>query len=215
MRAAAPIPGESWPHEMVIAVEDSPHALLELLWVREAWQLSPEGGDLPPLLDRTPELEERTAVTVEERASWTRGWPLLWRSALAFAGKEFDQEAAALLPRTVDASAERARLIARLTGPRWLDRFGPRALTASFLRWQERERTVLGLRRPLSLDDTPERRSLDALVPAWRRGLRTVVVVPCRGAFARPVGASALVLTERDRRDERRFTEVLQGYRTE
>ncbi len=54
MRSMFPMPDNPWPHDMAITVEDSPHALLELLWIREAWQLDAEGPDLPPELADTP-----------------------------------------------------------------------------------------------------------------------------------------------------------------
>ena len=50
MRSNAPIPGNPWPHDMIITVEDRPNVLLELLWIREAFALQPHGEDLPPLL---------------------------------------------------------------------------------------------------------------------------------------------------------------------
>src|SRR4051812_40899132 len=50
VRSSRLIPGNPWPHDMVIYVEDSADTLLELLWVREAWRLEPAGEDLPPRL---------------------------------------------------------------------------------------------------------------------------------------------------------------------
>ena len=50
MRSSVPIPGNPWPHDMLITVEDNPHALVDLLWIREAWNLQPAANDLPPLL---------------------------------------------------------------------------------------------------------------------------------------------------------------------
>lgn len=37
MRSVHQIPGNPWPHDMTITVEDRPAPLLELLWLREAY----------------------------------------------------------------------------------------------------------------------------------------------------------------------------------
>ena len=50
MRSSGPLPGNPWPHDMVITVEDDLQPLLDLLWIREAWNLSQVGVALPPLL---------------------------------------------------------------------------------------------------------------------------------------------------------------------
>ena len=50
---AEPVEGV-WPDDMVLEIEDSPHALLDLLWLREACGLEPTGADLPPLLTVPP-----------------------------------------------------------------------------------------------------------------------------------------------------------------
>ena len=44
------MPGNLWPHDMLITVEDDPHVLVDLLWIRETWNLHPLGDDLPPSL---------------------------------------------------------------------------------------------------------------------------------------------------------------------
>ena len=54
MRTSDPLPGDPWPQDMLIVVETDPQPLVDLLWVREAWNLSPVGLDLPPLLVDDP-----------------------------------------------------------------------------------------------------------------------------------------------------------------
>jgi len=46
------MPGNAWPHDMTITIEDSPPFLSELLFVRSAWGLEPAGV---PHLDREPD----------------------------------------------------------------------------------------------------------------------------------------------------------------
>src|SRR4051812_35700978 len=50
MRSAGPIPGNPWPHDMVITVDDDPQQLLELLWLRDRWLLASDHPDPPPSL---------------------------------------------------------------------------------------------------------------------------------------------------------------------
>ena len=46
MRSSVPLSGNPWPHDMVITVEDDPQSLLDLLWIRGAWNLDPVAVDL-------------------------------------------------------------------------------------------------------------------------------------------------------------------------
>jgi len=55
VRSSVPIPGNPWPHDMVITVDDDPVSLVELLWVRDAWGLQPLHDDVPPPLVDSPE----------------------------------------------------------------------------------------------------------------------------------------------------------------
>ena len=77
MRSSTPIPGNPWPHEMTLTVEDRPNQLLELLWLREAYALRPEGDDLPPMLVQTPE-RATAAIDDATRAEWEATWARLW-----------------------------------------------------------------------------------------------------------------------------------------
>src|SRR4051812_1761325 len=47
VRSDSPMPGNPWPHDMVIAVNDHERMLLELLFIRDAWKLGM--ADIPPL----------------------------------------------------------------------------------------------------------------------------------------------------------------------
>ena len=38
MRSMSPIEGNPWPHDMTISIDDSPHVVMELLWVLEAFE---------------------------------------------------------------------------------------------------------------------------------------------------------------------------------
>jgi hypothetical protein len=64
----------------------------------------------------------------------------------------------------------------------------------------------------LSLDQHPERRCLDALIPAWERGLTTVVLIPCSDDYTRTVGSNALCVTRAARLDPDRYDRALESF---
>ncbi|GAB3807674.1 hypothetical protein GCM10028798_32660 [Humibacter antri] len=210
MRSTRPMPGNPWPHDMVITIEDTAHALLDLLWIRETWQLEPEGEDLPPVLVDTP-----TRVSPAQRAAapimeWQDAWPELWHSCLQHAGKPRDHESMALLHASPLASGERARLLRKLFGASWADRFGTDAFIAGHhQKWEEAfyERHRARVSRPY--DESPEFVCLDALVPAWRAGLTKIVEIPCRGTFTHILGPHSLLVTVETRADPDRYREAL------
>jgi hypothetical protein len=212
VRSSVPIPGEPWPHDMVITVDDDLGSLVELLWIREAWGLKPVGDDLPPLLVNPPQLG-----TIEDEefdvGAWQAAWPELWIAALHHAGEIRDPGLFAALHMTADNSTERAQLVARLTGPSWRGRFDGAALDERYQAWTA-SRFREPVPRPLaSFEDQPERQSLDALISAWRRGLTKIVTIPCRGEFTRVIGEHSLVVTEETRNDVDMFSAALLQFR--
>ena len=208
MRSASPIPGNPWPHDMSIRVEDEPHALLELLWVREVYGLRPP-GDVPPALEEPP--VERLASP--DAASWSAAWSELWRDVLTHAASVDRQPLAAQIDDAPPGSPERLALLKQLVGPTWRDRFGGEGLDASFSGWCTRrvQRCIAGYRSG-PLQEHPEWRALDALIPAWKAGLTLVIEIPCRGEYTRVAGASALLVTGETRADPERYAEALTAF---
>jgi hypothetical protein len=242
MRSLVPIPGNPWPHDMTITVQDTAQALMELLWVREAWNLHPAGDDLPPLLVDTPErvgsavndsAVEDSAVkgsaprgsaprgsaprgsalkTSADVAEWKAAWPELWDAVLAHTATPQDPALFDALQSSPLGSAERAELIDRMVGPSWHDRFGQDALGPAFAEWH---RTVIEQRMDLqrSLKRNPERAALNALIPSWKAGLTVVIAIPCRGEHSRRVGPHALLVTDTTRDDPARYPTALAVFR--
>lgn len=75
MRSSVPIPGNPWPHDMTITVEDNPHTLVDLLWIRETWNLQPVGGDLPPSLSDETVGGHAPTESPDRVAKWQDAWP--------------------------------------------------------------------------------------------------------------------------------------------
>ncbi|KRC61268.1 hypothetical protein ASE14_10205 [Agromyces sp. Root81] len=197
---------------MMITVDDNPVSLVELLWIREAWGLQPRrNDDHPPLLVDSPGLpmndDEEFDIGV-----WEAAWPDIWTAVLRHAGEERDPGLLDAVRSTADNSAERADLIAQITGPSWRDRFGGAGLDELYQAWTAsrfRERVA---RPHTSFEDQPERRSLDALTVAWRSGLTKIVTIPCRGEFARTIGEHTLLTTDATRSDVDTYSAALRQF---
>lgn len=196
---------------MTITVENRPTAVNELLWVRAAYGLEVE-GDVPPALLDTPDDAGRT-LAAGERARWTAVWPRLWEAAVRHAARPTDTSTLESLVRPNLPVEERAVLLERVAGPSWRDEFGDEVFDdPSFEAWNRRSFEAVSSARPRALDAHPERRAVDALTPAWRRGLGVVVVLACAGAYTRSLGSTGLLVTAGTRRDDAAYREALSSF---
>lgn len=208
MRSTTPLEGNPWPHDMGISVEDDSAPLLELLWLREAWGLKPTGDRLPPGLVDPP----ARAGDPADHDAWEAAWPRMWEDAVVHTAVAFEPSLFEVPARAASALAERAELIRRVHGPTWRERFGDAALGEGFRAWTEARFLTRRDDRPRSLAESPERRSLDALIAAWRIGLSNVVTIPCRGDHTRVIGGSVLLVTEATRKDPERYDAALRTF---
>jgi hypothetical protein len=186
---------------MVIEVEDSPHALLDLLWLREACGLQPAGVDLPPPLAVPPTRPATAAPGVGVLRTWQAAWPFVWDEVLEHAGRPKQGDVLQGIAELPPGSAERAARIRAFIGPTWRDRFGDEVFDDDGYRdWAaaDADRQVA---HHLEYERSPEHTALDALVPAWEAGLAQVVTIPCRGSFTRIVGPATLLVTGGTRDD--------------
>jgi len=213
MRSSVPMPGNPWPHDMLITVEDDPHALVDLLWIRETWSLKPVGDDLPPLLSETSIGAHTETGSPGQIVAWQDAWPAMWEACLHHAGRVRDGALFEQIRGTADGSAERAELLHQLIGPSWRDEFGDEALTDQYEAWNLARFDARSQRRQQSLEEEPERVSLAALIPAWHAGLSTIVVIPCLGSYTRVVGEHALIVTAETRDDPGRYSQALKQFR--
>ncbi len=197
---------------MTLTVEDRPQALLELLWLREAHHLEPHGENLPPLLSETP-----TAASVPsdeaQQADWESAWPQAWHDTLEHAARDTDPRLFDRLRETANGSPQRAALLREITGLDARDHFGHDAFAdPSYRKWEQDDMEEFISSRPRALKDSPERRDLDALIPAWRAGLTKIVTIPCHGVHDRKIGLNALLVTDRTRADSESFRRALASF---
>ena len=212
MQSEYPIPGDPWPHDMLITVEDRPTTLLELLWIREAYALIPSGHDLPPILELTP---APAAVPLDEatRNEWEIAWTRIWQGAAEHACREHDPAVFEQLHGTLGGSPEREALLRRIFGPNWGDEMGRGAFDdASYEIWGQTMTDTHMSTRIERLEDSPERRAVNALTVAWRGGLTTIVTIPCRGEFTRRLTPHGLLVTDATRADVAAYERALSSF---
>ena len=118
MQSSLPMPGNPWPHEMLITIEDDSHVLVELLWIREAWGLDPSGVDLPPLLLDPPTRPLASAVARDRVETWQASWPAMWDACVHHAGLIRDSTAFERLHETPGGSQEREQMLRSCSGRR-------------------------------------------------------------------------------------------------
>ncbi|MFJ3380671.1 hypothetical protein ACIPJ2_09690 [Curtobacterium sp. NPDC090217] len=206
--STTPDPGNPWPRDMLLTIENGAQTLLDLLWVREAWALDPVGEDLPPVLVDTPDRE--TGGSGADRARWSVAWPALWGACLAHAGSQPDPRAIERLHDPSIPQAERRALLEQVSGPSWRDEFGDAAFTRRYDEWTSARFDEIT--SPEVLRRSPERERLEQLVPAWRAGLTTIVEIPCRGTFTRRVGPYGLLVTAETRSEPDGYAAALSSF---
>lgn len=212
MRSVEPDPGNPWPHDMTLTVEHRPGLLLQLLWLREAHHLQPHGENLPPLLSETPD-DASIASDVAIRADWEASWPQAWHATVEHMGIDVDPHSFDRISETAHGSPERAALLQATRGPGLRDHFGQDVFTdPSYRMWEQQSIDAHRASPPKALADIPERRDLDALIPAWRAGLTTIVTIPCRGTHNRRIGANALLVTDRTHNDSESYRNALASF---
>jgi hypothetical protein len=214
MRSSRPIPGNPWPHDMVIRITDDGESLTELLWLRAVLRLEPTGPDVPPQVEGLPEHALPSEPSRSDEREREQAWTELWDATLRHLADPADPGAFDALLSTGNGSEERLELLLALRGPSSRDRFGDALFDAEYGRWRDTlaQDPILSHRR--RLEDDPERRCLDPLIGAWRRGLTTVITIPCTGTHTRTVGQHGLLVTRETRKDPARYAHALNQFET-
>ena len=193
MRSVQLIPGDPWPWEMSIVIDDRPSALLDLLWVREAHALDVGGDDGPPPLTHTPE-PATVPLHAATRSAAEKAWSRIWLHSAGL------------------SESERDELLRSVVGSTWEDEFGNDVFDEpAYQAWKQSVMEGVLERHRRGVVHHQERRDVDALVPAWRAGLTKIVAIPCRGDYSRPLGAHGLLITGESRDDSERYRAALRS----
>ena len=200
MRALEPIPGDPWPHDMVLTIETVSGPLTYLLFVRTAWQLD---------IDTVPALESEPNVGASDRpsdrdvdaarAQWLVEWNRAWT--------QFESRQRAIM--TPDAEIQ--HLLDTLTDEELQEALSPQP--SDYWDAGIDQKAYSAWRRLLQppIDDSPENLVLPALIPAWESGLRTIIQLPYRGYFAERINREHLVVSAATRRDPTLFDRALRS----
>lgn len=188
MRADREMPGNPWPHDMVIGIDEGSALLLTLLFVRHAWGLAPD-ADVPEL-DPAPDCGGSAMPSSATHEEWDRRWRLAWRRAWAWF--EIEDVAGRPHPPELLRGLGPDSPLNPYFPPMWEIEHGDEGIDRAALNaWKASLRAA----RSRSIADQPERRNLDALIPAWRAGLDSIIVLPYRGYFARRLDRRHLVVS--------------------
>jgi len=188
------MPGNSWPHDMVIAVEDDPNGILELLFIRSAWKIAP--GAAIPALEPEPDPGASAPPPTAGPDEWGERWRRAWRRAWDWYSIRDPRQGPT--PELLRTRSRPGRPLHPASPPSWQAEHGEEGIDRDALaRWRD------GLRpkQRLPLDRQPERVCLPALVEAWRAGLELVIELPYAGHHARRLSPRHLVVSRATRAD--------------
>lgn len=202
MRSDEPMPGNPWPHDMVIAVEDDPNNLLQLLFIRSAWGIA---QDLPiPALVSEPDPGASAMPSTASREEWGERWRRQWERAWDWYLIRDSGEP--VTPEILRAISVPGAPLHPAFPPFWTAEYGEDGLDRDAVgRWQL---SVAG-DRAQSLEQQPERISLPALIDAWEAGLELVTVLPYAGYFALRLSPRHLVVSKSTRAEPDRYSRAL------
>ena len=204
------MPGRAWPRGMAIRVEETPHHLSILLFIRHAWNIAAD-ADVPRLspqpdvgFSRIPE----TAAPAEWDARWRRAWRRAW-----------DWYSVAEPDPTIHPTPEYIRSVSRpfhdldpLIPPFWQADYGwdgidPHACTA----WEMACSPAAYGRSRRNASAAPEPQSQLALIAAWEHGVDSVIVLPYQGYFARRVTVRHLAVSATTRNEPAAYSRALRA----
>ncbi len=199
MRSSEDRPGNPWPHDMQLSVEECWQPLIYLLFVRSAWHLEitsvPRLDSEPdPGSSLRPEHLDVDAAVRRWLAEWQRAWTHFDAASLTVSTP--DEATQHLLDTLSDDELWQA------TSARPSDFWDSGIDQAACERWRA------AMAAPVA--ELPENRVIPALAVAWRAGLTTVIQMPYIGYFAHRISREHLVVSATTRRDPDLYSRALE-----
>ncbi|GAA2180845.1 hypothetical protein GCM10009785_13370 [Brooklawnia cerclae] len=180
---------DRWPPEMVISVQSATLRMLQLLYVREVYQLSTQ--------TRLPGLDPAPSEHAAAPQGWRSDrWETEWSAALAELVRGERSRAAGTPSRQGIFDA---------LHPRASDRDIDSQLGISFQKWQQRTH-----RHPSGpFRTSPDYLALDDLIAAWSNGFTTCVMLPLAGEYATRLGRHILLVSPTTRHSPDSYRDAL------
>lgn len=210
MRSSIANKRNPWPRDMVIGVGDD-NELMALLYLRHAWQLNSE-VDLPSLdpLPASGDSIRPFTVSLEEwNRRWMEAWTRTWDWYRGTDGQRRAAQQAVQESNPWPGEEEPPEWVLELwakTQQGWSAAYGLDGIdTTAYNRWRAHLRPDPLLPRR----NSPEHRSLPALIAAWKSGLKSVTLLPYRGYYAERVSAKHLMVSIAARSDPASYSQAL------
>ena len=208
MRFSRPVPDNPWPAGMLIRVDDTPHHLTLLLFIRHVWGIAADAD--VPRLDPLPGVGASripgSATPAEWEARWRRAWDRAW-------GWYAVEEPGPTIQPTPDHLREVSRpghALDPLIPPFWQADHGWEGIDAdAYNAWQMASSPLAYGYARRRAAASPEHQSLPALTAAWERGLDTVIVLPYEGHFARRITARHLAVSAATHNEPAAYSQAL------
>ncbi|WP_427016355.1 hypothetical protein ACQCSX_16565 [Pseudarthrobacter sp. P1] len=208
MRLLHPRPGNPWPHDMVISVDEGPFHICQLLYIRSAWGIA-DDVDVPAL-DPVPDPGTSAPPATASLDEWSARWAVAWQRAWDWYGIPEprpwrpDHLPTQELMRSLSVPGQPLH---PLVPPFWQAEYGDAGIDRdAYGPWQN---SLHPIPEPHRVEETPERLSLPALIEAWRGGLDTVVTLPYRGFYARRITRRHLAVSTATRLDPEMYSRAL------
>lgn len=202
MKSSVPIPGNPWPHDMVIRVDEDPNNVCLLLFIRSAWGIASD-VDIPSL-GPGPDAGNSSLPAGAGAEEWSARWKREWTRAWEWYQLSDPQQRPT--SRLLRSLARPGQPLHPAFPPFWQAEWGDEGIDGdAFNRWL----AVLRPDLPVALAKQPERVCLDALIVAWNAGLETIVTLPYEGYFAQRISPRHLVVSAATRADPDSYSRAL------
>lgn len=198
MQWSTPEPDNLWPNDMLIRVNDDPHHLTLLLFVRQAWSMA---GDLNiPALSPVPDCGHCRMPESADASTWARRWKTSWDQAWSW--YQIEDPTHHPTPAEMRASGDPSQGLNPLIPPFWTQQY----------EWEGLDREAYQAWDQSLIPKFPydaERRSLQELIPTWKSGIDTVIVLPYEGYFAHRQSLRHLVVSAATRNSPEHYSRAL------
>lgn len=200
MRFSDDVPGNPWPRDMQVGVEECWPPLIYLLFVRSAWHLDIEAvprldSEPDPGRSHRPENLDVDAAGRRWLAEWHRAWTHFDPPSVRVSTP--DETTQHLLDTLTDDELWQATST-------WPSDFWDAGVDrAACDRWRS------SMAAPLSA--LPENQVVPALTRAWRTGLTTIIQMPYIGSFALRINQEHLVVSPTTRNDPDLYGRALES----